>query len=192
MPERSPDYDTKGASSKGDDIDIAPEVLERLLRVGSHGPLKHVEDIILPEPLSPLSPDTHVKQINSKRGPKLSEDWIEEVRKVWGNLNREEKLKESRLASLPAVQKLAISEYGGGTIGRSIALGVLMRKALLEAQKYDTNERVKALLTEYPDKSITEIASEFGLTREHFSRYYLPRAARFLTTAFQRILGQSG
>jgi len=57
-------------SSKDDDIDITPEVIEKLLSRVPDGPLKHVEEIILPEPLSRTSRTTYRKQASRKRGPK--------------------------------------------------------------------------------------------------------------------------
>lgn len=104
-------------------------------------PLKHVEDIVLPDPWPPFPLRIRRKHTKSRRGPKSIKDWTKEVRRVWGYLDDEEKLSESWLALLPPVQKLAASNYGGRTIGSGLALQELLNKALIEAQQYDMEDK---------------------------------------------------
>ena len=168
-------------------MDISPEVIEKLLRQVPNGPLKHVGDVVLPEPWPPF-PHIRLKHTKSKRGPKSKKDWISEVRKVWGYLEDEKKLSESWLALLLAVQRLAACDYGGRTIGSGLALQELLNKALIEAQKYDMEDQTREMLNNFPRLTITEIASRTGLNRAHFSRRYVTRATELLTKAFLRVI----
>jgi len=123
-------YNTPGASSQGDDVDISPEIIEKLLRRVPNEPLKHVEDVVLPDPFPLRIRRKHTKR---RRGPKSIKDWTSEVRRVWGYLEDEKKLSESWLALLPPVQKLAASSYGGRAIGSGLVLQEFLNKALIEA-----------------------------------------------------------
>jgi hypothetical protein len=121
------------------EANIDAKTLERLLRLGSDGPLKpeDVEDVILPEPWSPPLIKTRTKPMGLKRGPKSMKEWETEIRRIWGHLDDEDELAKSWLAQLPAVQKLAASNYGGRTIGCGLALQELLKKALGEVRQYD-------------------------------------------------------
>ena len=52
----------ESSSFKEDDMDVTLKVVEKLLSRVPDGPLKHVEEIILPEPLSRTSWNTYRKQ----------------------------------------------------------------------------------------------------------------------------------
>lgn len=191
MPEINQGYNIPGASSQGDDTDISPEVVEKLLRQVPDGPLKHVEDVVFPEPWPPFPIRIRRKHTKSRRGPKSIKDWTNEVRRVWGYLEDERKLSESWLALLPPVQKLAASSYGGRTIGSGLALQEFLNKALIEAQQYDMENQTREILKNFPRLTITEIASQLKLDRAHVSRRYCTRATNLLTKAFQRIIDRS-
>lgn len=176
--------------SKGDAIEVPPEVLKELLSHVPDEPLKHVEEIILPEPWPPFPQKIRIKQVSSKRGPKSPKLWASEVRKDWGNLNDVDKLGRSWLADLPKVQRIAASKYDGGMIGRGRALKELLAQALIEAREYNTDGKTHAMLSKYPDLKIKEIAEGCGVKREHFSRLYCRKATAILTMTFQRIIGR--
>ena len=177
-------------TSSQDDEEISPKALLKLLSIAS-GPLEYVEEVKFPEPLSPLSPTAHLKQTSNKRGPKSKEDWMKKVRRDWGNMNNEEKLAESWLAQLPAVQKLAASKYGGRTIGSGLALQELLKKALAESQQYEMENQTREILNNFPKMSILEIASKLGIDRSYLSRRYVTRATSLLTKSFQRVIDRS-
>ena len=54
MTEPNRDYHIPDASTQEDDTDIPPKMIEKLLRQVHDGPLKDVEDIILPERWPPF------------------------------------------------------------------------------------------------------------------------------------------
>jgi hypothetical protein len=167
-------------------------ILKELLVVDySKGPLFHVEDVVIPEPLE-IRPKTENNfRIKSTRGRRSAEKWLAEIRKVWRQINDEEKLGESWLSGLAQIQNLAASKYGGSQVGRGLALQEILRKAIVEAQKYTTDERIKELLMKYPRIKMEKIAGQFGLkSREHFSRLYVRKAAALIVRAFQVILSQ--
>jgi len=89
---------------------------------------------------------------------------------------------------LSKIQDLAVSKYGGKSVGKGLALQELLTKAVSEAQKYDMDEKTREVLSKFPQFSMKQIAVSFGLSREHFSRLYGTRAARLVTITFQRIL----
>jgi hypothetical protein len=183
-------YSTLGTSSRGDDIDISPDVIEKLLRQVPDELLKHVADVVLPEPWPPF-PRIIRKHVRSRRGPKSKKDWTNEVRKVWGYLEDKKRLSESWLALLSPVQKLAASNYGGRTLGSGLALQEFLSKALIEAQQYDMEDQTREMLKNFPRLTITEIAAISGLGRAHFSRRYRTRATELLTKAFLRTIDRS-
>lgn len=179
----------ESSSSKEDDMDVTLKVVEKLLSRVPDEPLKHVEEIILPEPLSRTSRTTYRKQASRKRGPKPPDSWYKGVRKDWGNLDDADKLGRSWLSLLPKVQKLAASKYGGGLAGRGMALKELLTQALIEARRYETDEKTHAMLGKYPEVTITTIAKGCSITREQFSRNYCYKAVTILTEAFQLVIG---
>lgn len=85
-------------------MEVRPEVLEELLRVGSNGPLKNVEDVILPDPWPPIASHNHSDRTKLRRGPKSFKEWVREVRWAWRHVNDEEQLAKSWLSLLPPVQ----------------------------------------------------------------------------------------
>ena len=176
--------------SREDDIDVTTKVIEKLLRQVPDEPLKHVEEITLPEPLSRTSRTTYRKQASGQRGPKPPDSWYREIRKAWGVLDDVDKLGRSWLASLPEVQELATSEYEGGLIGRGKALKELLTQALIEARQYETDEKTHMMLSKYPEVKINVIAKECGISREQFSRNYVSKATTILTETFQRTIGR--
>ena len=152
------------------------------------GPLSRVEEVVLPEPWPPISKSAARSYHGDRRGPKSFGEWQNEIRKAWGRIDDEEYLAQSWLASLRKVQDLAIDKYGGGSIGRGLALQEYLARAVSEAKKYDVDEKTRRILEQFPQFSITQIAVSFSLSREHFSRLYGTRAARLVTITFQRIL----
>ena len=189
MPGINKGYNTsEAASSQGDD-DISPEIIEKLLRKTSDGPMKDVEDVVFPEPWPPF-PHIRHKNTKSKRGPRSIEDWTSEIRRVWDYLGDIENLSKSWLARLPQVQALSISKYEGGFLGRGRALRELMIKALMVARQFKTDERTHTMLNKYPEMSVKAIALKYGVTREQFSRQYGSKATSILTMAFQHVIGR--
>ena len=180
----------KPYDSDKDDVEISPKALLKLVSNVS-GPLKHVEDVKLPEPLSPITPTSHPAKTNSKRGPKSIEDWTREVRKAWGNLYDVDELGKSWLAQLPVVQKLAAGKYGGRMIGSGQALQYLIKQALTLCQQYDMENETQEILKNFPKLKIVEIASKLGINRSYLSRRYMTKATSLLTKAFQRVIDQS-
>lgn len=172
-----------------DSLEIAPELLEKLLSLGCDGPLKDVQDITIPEPWPSISQDSR-KQKGSKRGPKPPELWVSEIRKDWDNVEDADKLGRSWLAFLPEIQEIARSKYEGGIIGRGSALKDFLTRAIAEARQLDTDKMTHAMLINYPKLNITEIAKSCGISRETFSRNYCPKAAIILTRIFRRIIGR--
>ena len=152
------------------------------------GLLSEVEEIVLPEPWPSISKSTAKRYQGDRRGPKSFSKWQNEVRKAWGQINDEEYLAQSWLTSLSKIQDLAVSKYGGKSVGKGLALQELLTKAVSEAQKYDMDEKTREVLSKFPQFSMKQIAVSFGLSREHFSRLYGTRAARLVTITFQRIL----
>lgn len=189
MPKKSLGRNSESAPSKGaDSIDIAPEVLVKLLSPGYHAnQLKDVEEIVISE-LPLISPHDYSKGKRSRRGPKSPEDWVSEIRKCWRNLDDVDKLARSWLAFSPQIQRIAVSKYGGGIDGRGKALKELLTQALSEAKQYNTDEKTHAILSKYPDVNKTKIADEFDMSREQFSRGYVSKANKILTKAFLDIL----
>jgi len=189
MSNKSHCYNSDSASSKRGNTDIDPEVLERLLRLDFNGPLEHVEEIVISDvPL--ISPRRYSKRKKGRRGPKSFDEWVSEVRRCWTNLYDEDKLARSWIAFTPRVQKISVSKYGGGIVGRGKALKELLTQAVLEAKQYDNDEKTSAVLSKYPHITKTEIAAEFGMTREQFSRSYVSKATKILTVTFLRIIGR--
>ena len=172
------------------DEEISPEVLLKLISNVS-GPLKNVQDVKFPEPLSPISPTSHPIKTNSKRGPKSSEDWTREVRKAWGNLYEVDELGKSWLAQIPAVQKLAASKYGGRMIGGGQALQYLLNQALTLCQHYEMENGTLEILKNFPKIKIVDIASQLGINRSYLSRRYMTKATSLLTIALQRVIDQA-
>ncbi|MBU2535377.1 MAG: hypothetical protein KKD83_04315 [Chloroflexi bacterium] len=188
---QTPRDDNKKDNLSQGDVEIDPEVLNKLLSQIPDGPLKNVEEVIFPEPLPHFRIPRRLKNSKSKRGPKSIEDWNKEVRSVWGHLYDTEELEKSWLAQLPTIQKLAASEHGGRTIGSGLALQALLKKALEEVLKYDMEDKTKAVLTYFPKMKIIDIASQVGLERSSLSRRYVSRAVNLLTVAFQRLTDRS-
>ena len=178
---------TERDSPQDDGIDIPPRLLEKLLRP-PNGPLKHVENVVIPDLLDCLPGLASAAPAASKRGRKSSNEWRQEMRRAWGNRDREGKLQESWLASLPPVQRLAASKYGGAYPARGMALRELLKEAQRDAEQYVSDTRIRTLLQEYPDITVKNLGEKFGLSREHVSRHYLPIAVNYLTLAFQRLL----
>jgi len=177
---------TNDLHNEDDEIDI--ETLMKLLSPVPDGPLKNVEEVIIPEPLPSLRLSRRIKSSGSKRGPRSIKDWNKEIRHAWGYLYDIEKLEKSWLAQLPLIQKLAAKEHGGRTIGSGLALQAVLKQALVEVQKYDMEPQTRVILTDFPKKKIVEIASELKLDRSYLSRRHVTRAISLLTIAFQRIM----
>jgi hypothetical protein len=171
-----------------EDINIDPEILIKLLSPIPNGPLKNVEEVIVPEPLPHLRLPSRKKSSGSKRGPRSIQDWNKEIRNVWGYLYDIDKLEKSWLAQLPVAQRLAAKEYGGRTIGSGFALQALLKKALINVQQYDMETQTRVILKDFPKKKIIKIASELNLDRSYLSRRYVTRAIGLLTVAFQNII----
>jgi hypothetical protein len=188
---RKESLQTSGGSRKEMILAVSPEELEKLLRLESRWPLKDVEDVVLPPPLETCSSVVAPGVSASKRGRRSAADWLKEISLAWGNLYREDKLQESWLASLPMVERLAASKYGGGIVGKGMALKTLLQQALSKARQQATDERVRALLTKYPNEKMTDIAAQLGLSREQVSRRYCTQAASLLVMTFQGVLEQS-
>jgi hypothetical protein len=189
MSEKPFAYDENDDSSQ-EEIEIEPDTLLKLLSRVS-GPLKHVEEVEFPEPISSISKSRIDKQKISNRGRKSSEKWLTEIRRTWRYIDEEDKLSESWLAKLPQIQNLAASRYGGKELGRGLALQEVLRKAIIEAQKYSANQKIQGVLAKYPRVKMKEIAGQFGLiSREHFSRNYGRKAAVLVVRAFQLLLAQ--
>ena len=189
MSDNNPGYNSNSVSPKRDDIDIEPELIEKLLRLDFDGPLKNAEEIVISD-LPVISPRQGAKRKIGKRGPKPLEKWIRDIRKNWGDLDDVYKLGRSRLASLPEVQALATDKYEGGYIGRGRAVKELLTQALIEARSYNTDEKTHMMLSKYPEAKINVIAKECGISREQFSRNYCHKAATILTMTFLRIIGR--
>jgi len=155
-----------------------------------HALLQQVKYFLPPQ--IPVSVQNHFHDARHKRGPKSFGEWVKEVRIAWRHLDSEELLAESWLASLPPVQNLAASEYGGRSIDKGVVLQQFLKKALAEAQSLEVDEKTHALFVKYPKDNITAIAGQFGLSREHFSREYVSKAARLLTKILQRVMNTVG
>lgn len=190
MPHK-PNDNNKIYNSSQEDIKIDPEILIKLLSPVPNGPLKNVEEVIVPEPLPRLRLSNRIKSSGSKRGPRSIKDWNKEIRTVLGHLYDIEVLEKSWLAQLPMVQKLAAKEHGGRTIGSGLALQAVLKQALIDVQEYDMEPQTRVILTDFPKKKIIEIASELKLDRSYLSRRYVTRAISILTVAFQRIIDRS-
>ena len=167
---------------------VGLEVIKKLLSSVPDGPLKDVEDVLLPEPWHPNQLPGISKHTASKRGPKSQKEWTSEVRRVWGNLHDEEKLAKSWLATLPPIQNLAASTYGSRTTGQGLALQELLKKALAEVQKYDMEDQTREILKSFPNMKMRDIASKLGLDRSHVSRDYTTKAVGLLTKIFQSVI----
>jgi hypothetical protein len=168
------------------------KTIEEILSVdySRTGPLKHVENVPIPEPIARLGRKS-IPRMKGKRGPKSDKEWVNEMRKVWRYIDDEEKLDRSWLTYLPQVQNLAGSSYGGRSVGRGRALQTLLRKAVIEAQKYTTDKKILEVLSKYPRVKMKELASQFGLkSREHFSRNYARKATILVVRAFQLLLAR--
>jgi len=165
---------------------IDPEELKLLLKVND-GPLKNVEDVILPEPLA----SNKRRQTGPRRGPKSLDEWLAEIRRIWGYLRDIDELSKSWIASLQAVQDLAASRYGGRTIGQGLALQELLKKALVEVQQYDMEDKTREILKRFPDMKMREIAFQLDIDRSQMSRNYTRKAVSLLTKAFQRIIDRT-
>jgi hypothetical protein len=179
-------YNEREMKDNGSIVD--PEVMKKLLSSVPDGPLKDVEDVLLPEPWPPNQLPGISKHTASKRGPKSQKEWTSEVRRVWGNLHDEEKLAKSWLATLPPIQNLAASTYGSRTTGQGLALQELLKKALAEVQKYDMEDQTREILKSFPNMKMRDIASKLGLDRSHVSRDYTTKAVGLLTKTFQRVI----
>ena len=177
-------------SSKEDEKDVTLKVIKKLVSQVPDGPLRQVEEITVPQPLSPISPTAYNKQERLKRGPRSPDSWYTEIRKDWRNIEDVDKLGRSWLSLLPQVQKLAVSKYGGGLVGRGMALKELLTQALTQARRYETDDKTHAMLRKYPVVTIEAIARGCGITREQFSRNYCPKATMILTEAFQLTIGR--
>jgi len=178
-----------GKNNQGDDIDISPEIIKKLLSQISDGPLKDVEDVVFPEPWPPF-PSTRREDTGTRRGPKSREVWASEIRRVWDYIEDVESLSKSWLARLPQVQALSTSKYGGGLVGRGRALREFLTRALMVARQFKTDEKTLAILNQYPKMSIKAIADKYGETREQFSRQYGSKATLILTMIFQQAIGR--
>lgn len=174
------------SSSSENKFNIDPEILERILQP-TDGPLKNVEGIEFLKPLS-VNLSKYTEKIITNRGPRSTEERINEIRKDWRNINNEDKLQKSWLSSLPQIESRAASQYGGAAIGRGIALSDVLQKALEEAKKRNPDKVIMVILTKYPETSQEKIGSEFNLSREIINRNYMPKAAKLLTLAFQYVL----
>ncbi len=183
-------YDSNNEEHSSKDDEISPQALIKFISNVS-GPLKNVQDVKFPEPLSPISPTTYPTKTSSKRGPKSIEDWNREVRKTWGNLYEVDELGKSWFAQIPAIQKLAAGKYGGRTLGSGLALQDILKQALAESQKYDTENETQEILKNFPRLKIIDIASKLGLNRSYLSRRYMTKATSLLTKTFQRVVDQS-
>lgn len=71
-----------------------------------------------------------------------------------------------------------------------MALKELLTQALIEARRYETDEKTHAMLSKYPEVTITTIAKGCGITREQFSRNYCYKAVTILTESFQLVIGR--
>lgn len=176
-------------SNGSSDINVDPEVLERMLRIGNEGPLRTVEELVISD-IPVISPHHLPKRKGERRGPKSLEEWISEIRRCWTYCNDEDKLAGSWIAFVPQVQKISVSKYGGGLVGRGRAMKELLAQALQEAKKHNTDEKTLAVLSKYPHVKKREIADEFGMTREQFSRSYVSKATKILTITFLSIIGR--
>lgn len=164
-------------------MELNREALLEILKP-KDGPLSQVENVVFGEPFQATSVQSGRRGV-AKRGPKSASEWVTEMRNAWSQVDDEEKLVESWLAALPQVQRLAAYKYGGRSIGKGLALQELLKKAILEAQQYETDEKTREVLLIFPYMKAKEIAAKFGLRREHFSRKYSRNAARLVTRAFQ-------
>jgi hypothetical protein len=171
------------------------EVIKKLLASVPSGQPEEVGDVELPEPWLPSQVCSLLKALphgkGTKRGPKSDKEWNAEIRKAWGHLHDEIKIAESWLASLEAVQDIAASRHGGRTIGQGLALQELLKKALVEVQQYDMEEKTREILRRFPDMKMKKIASQLGLDRSQVSRNYTRKAVSLLTKAFQRVIDQA-
>ena len=123
--------------------------------------------------------------------PKSLDEWLAEIRRIWGYLRDIDELSKSWIASLPAIQDLAASRYGGRTIGQGLALQELLKKALIEVQQYDMEDKTREILKRFPDVKMREVASQLDIDRSQMNRNYTRKAVSLLTKAFQRIIDRT-
>jgi hypothetical protein len=172
--------------------EIELKLIEKLLEPVPDGPLKKIEGVLLPEPLRPIKLPGISNQASPKRGPRSPEDWISEIRTCWQHMDDLDRLAGSWLASLPQVQRMAVSKYGGGVDGKGKALQALLTQALSEARQYKADEKTHAVLSKYPAVEKIQIAKELHISREQFSRNYVSKANKILTNIFIDIVHRLG
>ncbi len=159
-----------------------------------------IEDLIAAEQRAEEPPDTDAAPAAKRtpstrtglaRGPKTDIEWRREIKRLWAHADDIDALAASWVATVPRVRTLA-ARYGGGLSGRGRAVKEFLLEALAAARQSASNEKVRTLLEEYPTRTLKDIASGFGMTREHFSRKYGHAAAEAVVVEFRRAIGRNG
>lgn len=132
-----------------------------------------------------LQKESSIKETNDQ--------WINRVGHALRNLDDRSVLNRSSLARLSYVEKLARERYSSHILPKGLAL----REVLVECIDKVVNDlskdtglsracRYLTLLKQ--GLSCQQISSELGLSREHVSRVYRPRALDLVTSAFLSVI----
>ena len=129
--------------------------------------------------VSPKEPST--KETNDQ--------WVNRVGHALRNLDDRSVLNRSSLARLSYVEKLARERYSSHILPRGLALREVLVECIDKVVNDLSEDAGLSRACRYLDLlkqglSCQQISSELGLSREHVSRVYRPRALDLVTTAF--------
>ncbi|NQT73102.1 MAG: hypothetical protein HQ553_10115 [Chloroflexi bacterium] len=122
-----------------------------------------------------------------RRGPKSFDERVNWIAITLRNLGDLIALEDSPLANLPFVEAAA-TIYSNRCYARGIALRDMLRRALdeiIQETREDGLSIISQVLQGIRDrKTLTGIAEELGLSREHVSRVYAKRGFELVTRRF--------
>jgi AraC-like DNA-binding protein len=118
-----------------------------------------------------------------------NDQWVNRVGHALRNLDDRSILNRSSLARLSYVEKLARERYSSHILPRGLALREVLVECIDKVVNDLSEDAGLSRACRYLDLlkqglSCQQISSELGLSREHVSRVYRPRALDLVTTAF--------
>ncbi len=118
-----------------------------------------------------------------------NDQWVNRVGHALRNLDDRSVLNRSSLARLSYVEKLARERYSSHILPRGLALREVLVECIDKVVNDLSEDAGLSRACRYLDLlkqglSCQQISSELGLSREHVSRVYRPRALDLVTTAF--------
>lgn len=127
-----------------------------------------------------------------KRGPVPFDTWVQRVAWALRNIDDPLMLSKSPLVDLPAVKALAARRYSHSLVPEAYALQEILQVgvdwALAELRGNGKSKRAAEFLSLYVDNpSVTLVAKEMNLSREHVSRCYRLLALEVGTRAFLKL-----